>query len=338
MLMVPGATLQMNTMTTKGEFSPWSKIETPKQNYAVRKIPGTSELSLYWGKNSTGNCLFIIEFSGDYSETYGKGQINIQGLMIDLRAADRPNLQRLVITLERSIDEDIFHAMCQTLISALKDVSNSALGMSVSLSQIKRWKDFMANKHRQILSQEEIAGLFGELTFLKELLEHHSDDRVSISAWEGPEGSHQDFILGNKSVEIKTLTGRDRSSIRISSEDQLESLNQKLYLKLLNLIKMPESDESSSLNELVHQIEKRISSTTQIEEFWSKLAKAGYVELDEYNNPKFIVADDHTYIIQDNFPKLIRSELPDGIHKIYYSIELKAIKSFKVENRLIWDE
>ncbi|WP_254229107.1 PD-(D/E)XK motif protein [Agrobacterium salinitolerans] len=40
---------------------------------------------------------------------------------------------------------------------------------------------------------------------------------------------------GNTAVEIKSLSGTERSTVRISSEDQLESLNDNLFLRIYRL-------------------------------------------------------------------------------------------------------
>ena len=45
-------------------ISPWVEIEIPGNDYNVRKIPETKGVPLYWGKDSAGNCLFIVELSG----------------------------------------------------------------------------------------------------------------------------------------------------------------------------------------------------------------------------------------------------------------------------------
>ena len=317
--------------------SPWSEINTPKQDYNVRKIPGASRIPLYWGKDNTGHCLFIVELTGDQSELFRRQHVNVQGIQSDLRLFDTTKTQGLVISLEKHVDQDIFLAMCQTLVSSLHKVSDPGVGLSVSLLQVKRWKAFMAGKKRGVLSSEEIRGLFGEITFLQQLLNRHYDEIEAVNAWQGPDGIHQDFIFNDIAVEVKALSGRERSSVRISSEDQFESLNDRLFLKVFRLVEMPDSDRALSLNDLVQKVETQLSNYDALEEFQDKLAKAGYVEINEYDSPEFIVREERTYLVEDDFPKLIRSELPDGVTKVRYEIELETIREFIVENGSIWE-
>lgn len=207
---------------------PWADIETPGQDYNVRKIPETKGIPLYWGRDSVSRCLFVIELSGDQTDLFKQQHVRVQGIKSELRFLDTSNSQGMVITLEKHVDQDLFSAMCQTLIAALREVTDSATGLSVALAQVKRWKAFMAGKKRGVLSPEEIRGLFGELRFLRQVMERTSEQEA-LAAWEGPESGQQDFILGNMAIEVKTLSGRERNLIHISSEDQLDSLNDRLF-------------------------------------------------------------------------------------------------------------
>ena len=319
-------------------FSPWVEIETPGNDYNVRKIPETKGVPLYWGKDSAGHCLFIVELTGDQTELFKRKHINVHGLKSELRFIDTNNSQGLVISLEKHVDQDLFSAMCHTLVSVLREVQNAATALSVAMEQVKRWKAFMAGKKRGILSAEEIRGLFGELIFLRQLLDHARTEHDALASWEGPESTQQDFIFDNTALEVKTLSGRERNSVRISSEDQLESLNDRLFLKVVRLTEKPESDRAVSLNDLVQRISCDFREHDVFELFYEKLAKAGYFELYEYDNPRFIVSEERLYCVTEDFPKLIRSELPDGVWNVRYGISLERMKSFHVKDDVLWDK
>ena len=324
-------------MITMNNPSPWADIETPAQDYNVRKIPETQGIPLYWGRDNIGHCLFIIELSGNQTDLFKRQYVRIQGIKSELRSIDNNNSQGMVITLEKHIDQDLFSAMCHTLITALRNISDSSTGLSVALTQVKRWKAFMAGTKRGVLSPEEVRGLFGELMFMHQLLDR-VNEQDALNSWEGPESIQQDFILGNIAIEVKTLSGRERNSIRISSEDQLDTLNDRLYLKVFRLSEMPESNRAVSLNGLVRQIANGISNPSVLELFYDKLAMAGYAELHEYESPMFVVSGEHLYYVSDEFPKLIRSELPDGISNVRYSIDIEKIKVFLTEHDALWEK
>jgi len=184
----------------------------------------------------------------------------------------------------------------------------------------------------QHLSAEEVRGLFAELTFLLELIERQPSSAVAVEAWLGPEKSHQDFIFGNTAVEIKSLSGTERSTVRISSEDQLEVLNDALFLRIYRLSSLPDAAGSQSLNEIVAAVQGRLGEAEAVEAFDRKLVAHGYAPLPDYDAPRFVVSDVHSYRVGDGFPRLIRSQLPTGIDRVAYDIRLETIAPYECDN------
>lgn len=321
-------------MTSKK--SPWYEIKIPKVDYNVRQVDRKLSIPLHWGKDTEGRCLFVLELEGDHAAYFQKNRILVYGINVDLRQLDIDGSQGLILTLESHVDRDLFRGLCETLIDAVKDVEEPAVALAVVLSHIKRWKAFMAGRKKRVLSAEEIRGLFAELRFLQGLLESGGSDREVISAWLGPDDAHHDFIFANAAVEIKALSGKERNSIRISSEDQLESVVDNLYLRVFRLGEMPDSDKAVSLNRQVRVIEERLSDGDARELFSDKLASSGYVPLIDYDEPRFIVLGKTTYFVSGEFPKLVRSDLPEGVLKVKYDIELNKIEPFKCDNDIDW--
>ena len=239
--------------------------------------------------------------------------------------------QGLILKLEKHVDKDIFLSLCETLVSSLQPLTDSSTALSVTLTHIKRWKMFMSGRKHRILSAEEIRGLFAELQFLRFLYQGHLSKKAAVDAWAGPEGSHQDFIYGNTAVEIKSVSGRDRSAVRISSEDQLETLCDNLFLVIFRLNAMPESGQAISLNRLARLVEEELNDAAVVEEFLRRLAAYGYVDIAEYDSPELVVATRHVYCVESDFPRLVRSRIPDGIVRVKYEIELEKIAAFQCD-------
>ena len=307
---------------------PWDAIRLPDADYGVRLIAGTGSIPLYWGKDTAGDCLFIIELLGDHREQFRQNSTLIHGISLDLRGFDATTRQGLVLKLEKQVDKDIFLSLCETLIANLRPVRDPATAMTVTLTHLNRWKIFMSGRRSRILSPEEIRGLFSELQFLRFLYQGRLNEKTAVEAWVGPEGSHQDFIFGNTAVEIKSVSGRERSTVRISSEDQLETLCDNLFLVIFRLNEMSESDQAMSLNEVVRRIEEELNAADAVEELLRRLAAYGYIEIGEYDTPKFVVAARQAYLVDKNFPRLIRSQMPDGIVRTTYEVELEKISAF----------
>lgn len=316
--------------------TPWEQIAEPRTDYNVRRVADTTGIPFYWGKDTAGQCLFIIELEGDHTSQYRRDVTRLNGISVDLRNGENESQQRLVLTLERNVDSDLFLGLCETLITTLATVMDSAVALSVTLQHLKRWKAFLAGKKARMLTNEEIRGLFAELHVLRQLYLHRLTQDEAVDAWCGADDSHQDFIFGNVAIEVKSLSGRERSSVRISSEDQLEALVDNLFLMTVRLIDMPDAEMARSLNDMVALIEQELVTAEAIEHFSEKIAGCGYAALADYDRPRFTVGSTNGYAVTDQFPKIIRSRISQGLFHVAYEIQLEAIAPFVCEDNEIF--
>ena len=307
---------------------PWDNIAIPDVDYNVRLVTGCGAIPVYWGKNCDGKFLCLVSLVGDHQALFIQEKITIKGLHVDLRQDVAQNYQNLVLTLERQVDSDLFHALCKSLVLSLSQVSRPDAALSLALQHLKRWRLFLMGRNAHLLTAQEYRGLFAELLFLKNLLEVSQDHAYAIMAWSGPDGIHQDFIFSGRAVEIKSLSSSDPSTVRISSENQLESIEGSLYLVCFLLSDARESPTAISLNNLVEEILEYLEDENVLANFEEKLADYGYIPLPEYDSPKLIVADTRAYLVSNDFPKIVRSELPAGIVSVHYQIELDKINAF----------
>lgn len=311
------------------DSSPWDDIAIPRTDFNVRQVAAKTVVPCFWGRDAGGACLFIVELQGNHTVQYRKNAVKVKGIEVDLRAADQGR-QRLVLALEREVDRDLFEGLCRTLAFSLGNATDSASSLAVSLAHIRRWKAFLSGKS-QHLSNEEIRGLFAEIVFLGELIDSRMPSTTAVEAWLGPERSHQDFIFGNTAVEVKSISGAERSSVRISSEDQLESQNDLLFLRVYRLSILADA-RARSLNEVIAAVQARLDEAEAIEAFDRKLVAHRYAPLPEYDQPRFVVSDVRSYYVRDDFPRLMRSQLPEGVAKVAYDIKLEAIAAYQCDN------
>ena len=317
---------------------PWDSIPTPAADFTVVRVAGTSGVSIYWGRDTGAQCLLIVELQGDHKAQFRRDTMALHGIGVDLRNGDTAGQQRLVLTLARHADSDLFLGLCETLIGSLKDIADPATALAVALAHLKRWKIFLAGRNARLLSPEEVRGLFGELHVLRTLYQNKNtlSQAAAVDAWCGPDDSHQDFIFDNRAIEVKSLSGRERSTVRISSEDQLESLVDELFLLTQRLSDKPDAQHALSLNGIVALIESELTDAGVIEQFADKLASMSYAPIAEYDVPRFVVSDLQGYRVTDTFPRLIRSKLPQGVAKVSYDIRLETIAQYKCDGAAIF--
>lgn len=314
--------------------SPWDSVPTPVTDYTVVRVPDLRGVPIYWGRDTASQCLLIVELAGDHTDQLRSDSVTLNGIGVDMRLGDASGRQRLVLTLARHVDTDLFQGLCETLIESLREVADSATALAVTLTHLKRWKAFFSGR-RTTLSPEQVRGLLAELQMMRSLYSSRTTPPVAVDSWCGADRVQQDFIFGDMAIEVKSLSGRERNCVRISSEDQLESLTSSLYLAVYRLSELPESDQSVSLNDLVVKIEAELADAQAREEFARKLSAYGYAPLHEYNSPRFTVSDLKTYHVVGGFPRLVRSGIPNGIARLSYDIELETIRAFECDSSLI---
>ena len=92
---------------------PWDDIRTPEADYNVRLVAGSGAVPVYWGKDTDAHCQLIVELNGDHSAQYRRDSTSVHGVRVDLRQVDAADRQRLVLTLEKHVDRDLFLSLCE---------------------------------------------------------------------------------------------------------------------------------------------------------------------------------------------------------------------------------
>ena len=325
-------------MTLNSDRHPWNDIKKPADGVNVRMVADVDGHDFYWGRDSQGHYLLMLSLEGEHTDFVQKHYLKISGISIDLRYISDISAQGLVLCLERTEDADIFMRLCNVLIDVAGKKDGSREALSIIFSQLKRWKAFLSGGGRKILRAHEIRGLFSELLFLKHLLEEAEVGPVAaLDAWRGPIGGAQDFVLGDCAVEVKSLSGKTRGTVRISSEDQLHSSLPLLYLRVYFLSEDHEENEGSSLNTLVRELGAMIAEAEALELFWDRLAHAGYIDFPDYDTPSMKSIQCRTYRVAGNFPRLIPGTLDVGISGVSYELALEAAEPFRCADVCLWE-
>jgi hypothetical protein len=303
--------------------NPWNKIETPKFELNVRLMDKGHPLDLYWGLDVTGGYLFIVT-----APVLSDNKLlpKLEGL--DTFITERDGRKFLVLQLKDKENWEIFLALCNDLASSTKDLQNEKSAGPVILRRLERWQEFLKNKKLKILSDAALKGLLGEILFLKKIATSHGW-KVAIESWKGPEGAPQDFAIYDMAVEIKCQSGSSRPKVKISSIDQLEPQLPKAYLAVYTIAN---SDEKTafSINSLTQTIRQSIHGETHAvrERFEDLLVQADYIFNEKYDDLKFKEIEFNSYAINEGFPRLIASQIPDGINDITYHIDLDSCSKF----------
>ncbi|MBI1836957.1 MAG: PD-(D/E)XK motif protein [Flavobacteriia bacterium] len=237
----------------------------------------------------------------------------------------------LFIILNDDFFKDLFDDLILSIYSKIYNISNTDEYSELFTRHFFKWSAFFENKKTEGLSRDQVKGLIGELFYLKNLLLNAeiNVDELLIS-WRGPYDEGHDFVFEFTDYEIKTIES-SKNNVRISSEFQLESEKGK-ELVLVVIFVNPDNENGLSLKSLINDIKTIVLDKLGDNSiFINALAQKGLTigDLEQYEIYRYTPIEEISYDSnRENFPKLIRSSIPEEINKLNYNIRLNLIEDF----------
>lgn len=218
-----------------------------------------------------------------------------------------------------------FYRLCFDIIEMSKGLDNLEESYKKVIRLYEKWQRMMQLTRREVLSDEEIKGLLGELIILYNFLISNENKEEVINSWQGPEEYYQDFVFPSLWYEIKAISKRSEKII-ISSLEQLD-INSEGRLITVIIDKIETSTTScTTLNKMVDLIKFELrDDITVLEKFIDKIVKIGYFYCDEYDKSIYQISKINTYRVDDVFPRIRRSDIAIEIGKVKYEILLSCI-------------
>lgn len=320
----------MKIMTSQS--NPWTDIPAaPAGQFSKRRVDPSVPHNLFWICDERERTGIILELGKKIpTAMLVNAKINIRDIDINVLDVEEEKTRVLAVILDDYKKRDVFSRLCFDLIDNTSKCDTDEDAFLAVCMRLKKWQSLLSSRRSGLLSRSEIQGLFAELYFIKETAESFSGMLSQlINCWEGPDYLQHDFIIGDKAIEIKSLSGKDKHRVPISSEDQLQSHLNDFFLCIYLLAETSSEKTGKSLNRLVAEIREYIEDTEILEIFEHKLATAGYLDISDYDIPYFSVTGRYEYRIKPDFPKIVPDMLPHGVDSVKYSVNLAAIEKFK---------
>lgn len=325
--------LQTKKMITNLSSNPWADIPTAiSGQLSRRRVTIEADFALFWFRDEAGRPGLLIEISRLISHSLLKeARISIRDIAVDVIEVAEEGIRSLVIRLEDTQKQDVFLKLCLDLVEHVKASEQKQDTFRVVCRRLKKWQSLLSGKAQHLLSANEVQGLYAELYFLSEMLDKGSvSEGMLIRGWKGPDKNQHDFILGDIAVEIKSVTGDQRGAVRITSEDQLTTHLDRLYLRVYFLSE-PETDaRGESLNSIIRRVARQLTEQENRDLFETKLETARYIDIPDYDTPHFRVKDCRSYLVAEDFPRITRNNLPVGIENVTYDLLLPGIDKFHI--------
>lgn len=306
----------------------WDSQKSNGEVIVRTRIQEIEHLECYAATNHiTGQHLYIISMYNQI-EIPSFSKYKFKGVQIFSEEIE--NRIELYIYLFDNDLKDIFSLFIQNILEDIVAAVSEREALDLTLNVVAKWKRLFDNINFSGLTLEQQKGLFGELQLLNNLFQFKSNVAL-LNAWTGPDHEDKDYRFGAVGVEVK-LTSSKYPKIKITNEGQLDTHNlDDLFLILYIVEEVKEN--GSSLNDLVDQIRVKLSSQNDHVKFFNeRLMAVGYLDEDRaHYNHQYSIKQEYHYKITSEFPRIVKSLLPDGVYNTSYNIELSAVSEFLIE-------
>jgi hypothetical protein len=245
----------------------------------------------------------------------------------------------LLFLLVNQQHKDIFSALSEDLINSVSAILDEKQVVDELLNRLAKWQALFERLGQQGLSAEAQRGLYGELYFLRKILQQGIDKRHCISSWQEPTNKIQDFQHERWAVEVKTTHGNNHQRIQISNERQLDdSIIPELFLYHLSLDIRQNYGES--LNEMVEWVADSLTpDINALNAFRLKLFEAGYFDVHrpQYSDTGYSIRQESIYKIEGDFPRITESDIRNGVGNVKYSIVVADCAAYKRDEHDLYE-
>lgn len=255
-------------------------------------------------------------------------KLEMKGLKISVNqwaVAQRPSQDYLDISCATGTLPSFKRPFLRFAEDVLLEISQSEISPEDAVYRTgMRWKKFWSPDAETEVTREWLYGIFGELLFLKDLIERFGPE--VINSWAGPGGKDHDFQTGIElAIEVKTSV-EVPFQIRCNTRQLDHTLFKSLYLVCY---KITSSETGIDLSSLVRNIENLINKDEgSLEKFYENLMLVGYRRHMESVYSAIRINPSEAVVLQINevFPKIVegsfKEPLDQRISDIRYKLRL----------------
>ncbi len=291
-----------------------------------RRVDSNLIHNLFWIIDLQGRYGFCLQSKDLFSDF--EPPANLKGIDI-LKRNSAYDYGELFLVLHDKEDWQIFHSLCEDLISITHNYDNDKAMVAAVETRLKRWQELLKQNIDCSMSLSQQMGLFSELVCLRDIVISKYGIKQSIKSWVGPDFDKQDFLLDKEIIEVKSYKTSKGQTVHISSIKQLISDKTPLFLLTYG---MTETENGHSIADVVKDIniQLKLESNEVKNIFENKLLRYGYMP-EAIKTPlhKFIVDKSRVFLTSDGFPKIQQSSIKHGIMDVKYSIDLLECADFE---------
>lgn len=295
----------------------WNDLRTSSGGSRQRRIDASHPLDLYADFELPDRPGLVAVCGTPAAETR-----LLRALSIDqgVRADGRWSL-RMVLNEPQLLP--VFAALCRDIIAFTRaGVDETRLAATV-IGRIDRWRNLL-ERDAAGLGEAALRGLIGELLVLEAELLPTLTPRDAVSAWTGPHGTPQDFLLPSGTrIEVKAI-GRDAGTVHINGLGQLDADMDPLVLIVVRTeVTGATAPGAVTVPLLVSRLRARLAQDPDaLVAFDAALACVGWHDHPSHDGFVLRPITFEAHDIDLHFPRLTRASVPNGVEDADYSIVL----------------
>lgn len=307
----------------------WDRIRRPEAGHSWMLRSAADRIPCHFGLSHEGAAGFMVQASEDFSDLL-RAAPELASLDIDFVSFPATGVMGLVVWLRQERDRALFGILCEDLAGVAQTYESERQSFQSVVNRLVRWQKFLSRGNAGLLSPEEVRGLVAELAVLRHLVDiGFAPASMIMTSWDGPSGAPQDFRFERFCLEVKSASDSG-GAVRISSEYQLHDATRDVYLAVVRMSEEGEGEDALSLNDIVAAMAAGLDGK-RLSLFEQKLATAGYLDLDIYDQPRFNLKPAEFFRVSEDFPGLHVENVPHGVSSLRYELDTRVLEAFTID-------
>jgi len=310
----------------------WAELGvSPPSGTAVarRRLPTSTAIDLNITLSHPGPVRGLALTVADHALAGALTLPSTRGLEHRRYAATTPDRTTLELRLTDPAANDLFVGLATDVARATAKAADDRDAVGVWLSRITRWQRLLARAPNG-LGPERQRGLYAELEVLRSDLLERVGIAAGVEGWQGPLGGH-DFQLHGGAFEVKGSAAHEPQVVMVNSERQLDTIGtDSLHLVHVSLDIHQHAGET--LPGIVDILREHAAETGAEDLLEERLIDAGYVDAhrSHYESTGYTVREKLFLQVRAGFPRIIESDLAEGVGGVSYSLVIAACVDFEV--------
>ena len=205
------------------------------------------------------------------------------------------------------------------------------------VERFESWRDLIRDLADGSLGALRRVGLVGELLCLRKYLLPNLPADLAVASWTGPLAANQDFQFRGGAMEVKTTTAKQPQTLVITNERELDDTGVGALVLLSISLDERRGGLGMSLNELVDAIRSDLGPGRARAKLDELLARHGYLASHRpaYDEPRYTVRSEDLWRVAAGFPRLVESDLPDGVGDVSYRVVHTGLDRFSIQGEQV---